>query len=485
MPARPLPTGFAEALGSVQRVRAAKRAQQREATPPEALSGADTEKARENGSERRREDRKQEQQSRQAVRERQRRPEQNWALVREGEKEAERRREKQANLERSRRRDKEAAAAAQAEARRQAEEETAASRRRELEELQADVERFKRQAEDAEKQRLAEVEARRRDKLEAAAAAQAEARQQAEEEAAASRRRELEELQADVERFKRQAQGAEKQRLAEVETRRRDKEAAAAAQAEARRQAEEEAAAVTETDDEHDAASDELEPESPSACAPLAVNVQARKEQSPIDEALSKLEELHRKREQSPIDEALSKLAGLRIDKALSKLADLRTKKEAAPRERRPGVASKDLLLELAPRTVGAEECLEDVSEQGGEDQKEAPEDQPEEGAVLDVLEEEAADWAAEGLEEVSADGEGKYLESGPRGDLFQPPSPRDRPPSPSRELYLDTLVESEDTAGCGNSLVHHRLVPLQSPETIRCALASVYVLASTCAQKL
>ena len=426
MPARPLPTGFAEALGSVQRVRAAKRAQQREATPPEALSGADTEKARENGSERRREDRKQEQQSRQAVRERQRRPEQNWALVREGEKEAERRREKQANLERSRRRDKEAAAAAQAEARRQAEEETAASRRRELEELQA-----------------------------------------------------------DVERFKRQAQGAEKQRLAEVETRRRDKEAAAAAQAEARRQAEEEAAAVTETDDEHDAASDELEPESPSACAPLAVNVQARKEQSPIDEALSKLEELHRKREQSPIDEALSKLAGLRIDKALSKLADLRTKKEAAPRERRPGVASKDLLLELAPRTVGAEECLEDVSEQGGEDQKEAPEDQPEEGAVLDVLEEEAADWAAEGLEEVSADGEGKYLESGPRGDLFQPPSPRDRPPSPSRELYLDTLVESEDTAGCGNSLVHHRLVPLQSPETIRCALASVYVLASTCAQKL
>ena len=530
MPPRPLPTGFAEALGSVQRVRAAKRAQQREATPPEALSGADTEKASEKGSERQRDDRKQEQQSRQAERERQRQPEQNWArLVREGEKEAERRRQKQADLQRSRWRDKEAAAAAQAQARRQAEEEAVASRRRELEELQADVEKFKRRAEDAEKQRLAEVEARRRDK-EAAAAAQAQARRQAEEEAVASRRRELEELQADVEKFKRRAEDAEKQRLAEVEARRRDKEAAAAAQAEARRQeellAEEEAAA--------DAASDELDPGSPSACAPLAVNAQAHKEQSPIDEALSKLEDLHRRREQSHIDEALSKLA------------ELRTKKEAAPRERRPGLANRDLLLELGPRTAGAAECLEELSEEGGEDQEEASEDHPEEGAASDVLEgldnlsdvsyagSEHASYpcATEGHAKTKADiggalsklaQERSNREANKRAardsqasdiTLYQSPTvealsklaeqhkkreaqalavkraaserfDRDRPPSPSRELYLDTLVESEDTAGRGNNLIHNRLVPLQPPETIRCALASVYMLASTYAQKL
>ena len=518
MPPRPLPTGFAEALGSVQRVRAAKRAQQREATPPEALSGADTEKASEKGSERRRDDGKQEQQGRQAERERQRRPEQNWArLVREGEKEEELRREKQADLQRSRRRDKETAAAAQAQARRQAEEEAVASRRREREELQSDLERFKRRAEDAEKQRLAEVEARRRDK-EAAAAAQAQARRQAEEEAVATRRSELEKLQSDVERFKRQAEDAEKQCLAEVEARRRDKEAAAAAQAVARRQAEEEA--------EADAASDELDPGSPAACAPLAVNAQAHKEQSPIDEALSKLEELHRKREQSPIDEALSKLA------------ELRTNREAAPRER---VANRDLLLDLAPRTVGAAECLEEVSEHGGEDQEEASEDQAEEGAASDDLKGldnliEVSDAGSEhasypcateghGTAEVDIDGglsklahERRNREANKRTardsqasdiTLYQSPTDealsklaeqhkkkeaqalavkraarekfdRDRPPSPSRGLYLDTLVESEDTAGRGNSLVHNRLVPLQSPETIRCALASVYMLAST-----
>lgn len=44
----------------------------------------------------------------------------------------------------------------------------------------------------------------------------------------------------------------------------------------------------------------------------------------------------------------------------------------------------------------------------------------------------------------------------------------RERHKSPSPELYLEHLAGRDLTIGLGDSLVHHRLVPWETPDIIR-----------------
>ena len=589
MPHRPLPAGFAEALGSVQRARAAKRAQKQKGDhgpPPEALSGTDTERE---GDERRG-DREQEQQRRQVEQDCQRR----LAEDRRGE-------------------------ASAAKALRSAE-------RRE---------RARKQAEEAEKRRLAEAEAetRRRDE-EAAAAAHAQARRQAEEAA-------------------RVVTEADDERDAESDELEPRSPAACASPEVAQHEHDEQSKPIEKSDlgfAKHSEAErvegqfveggeERLEGQSESSAADVPpVVAPTQVEAAPTVEARVNSESLQHdsSAERDPAPDSNGGVLELRQAIKRKPNAETSAAPKAAPQP--PGAASplasskrvrrasqdpnklrqiQQALIGNSSRPQEEEEertvrLAEDLQEQAVETQEEAPAnsegeawEDPTEEAVEDREEasveaqEEALenpegeaweDWAEEAVEDqkepsvalrlvvAPVNGVGEYQESGPREDLLQPPSPnssklsedpwpdkerqyvdspegldnlsegtdpgserashsratvcqakgkvdtasetpahhrsrpdqafddkplrspidealsklaeqrreretrkgaardrfdRHRQSSPSPELYLDQLAESGNTVGRGHSLVHNRLVPLQSPETIRSALAA------------